>query len=274
MKKVGILLATALLTVGLLGCGSVSKDTATVKDNKGEDKKEIIVGSTPVPHEEILKEVAKVLEKDGYKLTVKVFTDYQIPNRALSEGEIDANFFQHEPFLKNQVKEKNYDLVSTAKVHIEPMGLYSKKVKNLKDIKDGAEIAIPNDPTNCDRALKVLENAKLIKVKQGDLITKIDITENKKNLKITEIDAAQLPRVISDIDAAVINTNFAVEAGLNPLKDALCIEAKDSPYANLIAVRSCDKDKPFVKELTKALNSPEVKKFIEDKYKGSIIPAF
>jgi len=154
------------------------------------------------------------------------------------------------------------------------MGLYSKKIKDIKELKDGAEIAIPNDPTNGGRALKVLESAGLIKLKDGELLTKLDITENKKGLKITEIDAPQLPRILEDVDAAVINTNFAIEAGLNPTKDAIVIESKDSPYANVLAVRKEDKDKDYIQALSKALTSPEVKKFIEEKYKGSIVPAF
>lgn len=152
--------------------------------------------------------------------------------------------------------------------------VYIQKIKNIKEIKDGAEIAIPNDPTNGGRALRVLESAGLIKLKSGELVTKLDITENKKGLKITEMDAPQLPRVLGDVDAAVINTNFAIEAGLNPTKDAIVLEPKESPYANVLAVRKEDKDKDYIKALSKALNSPEVKKFIEEKYKGNIIPAF
>ena len=154
------------------------------------------------------------------------------------------------------------------------MGVYSKKIKKLDELKDGATIAIPNDPTNGARALKVLQASGVIKLKDGDLISKLDITENKKNIKITELEAPQLPRVLNDVDAAVINTNYAIPAGLNPTKDAIAIESKDSPYANVIAVRTKDKDQEFVKALSKAVNSPEVKKYIEDKYKGSIVPAF
>jgi D-methionine transport system substrate-binding protein len=154
------------------------------------------------------------------------------------------------------------------------MGLYSDKYKSISDLKEESEIAIPNDPTNGARALRVLEQAGLIKLKSGDLISKLDITENPKKFKITEIDAPQLPRVLKDLDAAVINSNFAIEAKLNPSKDSLAIESKDSPYANVLAVRKDDKNKPYIQALSKALNSPEVKKFIEDKYKGNIIPAF
>lgn len=274
MKKLSLLLSAVLLTVGLTGCAGEKAQSTGAKNEGEKAKKEIVVGATPVPHKEILEKAAEVLKKDGYTLTIKEFTDYQIPNTALAEKELDANFFQHVPFLNKSIEEKNLDLTYTVKVHIEPMGLYSKKIKDLKELKNGAEIAIPNDPTNGGRALRVLENAGLIKLKAGELVTKVDITENKKGLKITELDAPQLPRVLGDVDAAVINTNFAVEAGLNPTKDAIVIESKDSPYANVLAVRKEDKDKDYIKALSKALTSPEVKKFIEEKYKGSIVPAF
>jgi len=162
----------------------------------------------------------------------------------------------------------------TVKVHIEPMGVYSNKIKDIKELKDGAVISVPNDPTNEARALRLLEKAGLIKLKSGEFVTKADITENPKKYDIQEIEAAQLPRTLNDVDISVINTNFALSAGLNPLKDALLIEGKDSPYANVLAVRKEDKDKDYIKALSKALNSEEIRKFIEEKYKGSIVPAF
>lgn len=275
MKKGRILSVaiSALLVLGLAGCGQ-KQDSAKQSDTSKETKKVIKIGASPVPHKEILEVVKPILQKEGYDLQIVEFTDYVTPNTALNDGELDANFFQHIPYLTTFNKEKHTDLVDTAKVHIEPMGVYSNKVKKIEEIKDGAEIAIPNDPTNGARALKVLQTAGLIKLKDGDLVSKLDITENKKNIKIKELEAPQLPRVLNDVDAAVINTNYAIEAKLNPTKDAIAIESKDSPYANIIAVRTKDKDQAFVKALTKAVNSPEVKKFIEDKYKGSIIPAF
>lgn len=271
-KILTIAISTLFVTTLLAGCGSQSGSTGG--DSSKNDKKEIIIGATPKPHEEILQHIKPVLKKEGYDLKIKEFTDYVTPNKALSSGEIDANFFQHIPYLNDYNKKNNTDLVAAAKVHLEPMGLYSKKVKNISQLKNGAEIAIPNDATNGSRALKLLAKQGLIKVKDGELISKVDITENKKNFKITELDAPQLPRVLQDVDAAVINTNYALEAKLNPLKDALAIESKESPYANIIAVRKEDKDKPYVKALIKAANSPEVKKFIQDTYKGSIVPAF
>jgi D-methionine transport system substrate-binding protein len=267
MKKILSVLLTIVVIFTLSGCGA-KKEVAV------SEKKIIKVGASPVPHKEILEVIKPQLEAEGYTLEIVEFTDYVTPNTALAEGQLDANFFQHVPYLQSFSKERNLELDYTVKVHIEPMGLYSDKYKKLSDLKDGAEIAIPNDPTNGARALRVLEKAGLLKLKEGELISKLDITENPKNFKITEIDAPQLPRVLKDLDAAVINSNFAIEAKLNPSKDSLAIEAKDSPYANVLAVRKEDKTKPYIEALSKALNSPEVKKFIEDKYEGNVVPAF
>lgn len=269
MKKIISIVISLIFVLALVGCGEKKAETSS-KD----DKKVIKVGATPVPHKEILEQVKPILQKEGYDLQIVEFTDYVTPNTALNDGELDANFFQHIPYLNKFNEEKHTELDYTVKVHLEPMGVYSKKAKKLEELKDGAEIAIPNDPTNGSRALKVLQSAGLIKLKDGELISKLDITENKKNLKFKELDAPQLPRVLDDVDAAVINTNYAIQANLNPTKDAIAIESKDSPYANVIAVRKKDKDKAYIQALSKALNSPEVKKFIEDKYKGSIVSAF
>ena len=183
---------------------------------------------------------------------------------------------QHEPYLNKINEERNLGLVSVGKVHIEPMGVYSKKVKDIKNVPDNASVAIPNDPTNGGRALAILEKAGLLKLKDGVgvMATPADIVENHKNLKITEAEAAMLPRTLDDVDLAVINSNFAMEAKLNPTKDSLFTESKDSPYANILAVRKGDENRPEIQKLMKALNSPEVKKFIEDKYKGAILPSF
>jgi len=266
MKKILSVLLSIVVIFALSGCGA-KKEVAVA------DKKIITVGASPIPHKEILEVVKPILAKEGYTLKIVEFTDYVTPNTALAEKQLDANFFQHVPYLTEFSKEKGLDLTWTVKVHIEPMALYSNKYKKLSDIKDGAKIAIPNDPTNGARALRVLEKAGLIKLKSGDLISKLDITSNPKNLKITELDAPQLPRILKDLDAAVINSNYAMEANLK-LTDALAVEAKDSPYANVLAVRTEDKNKPYIKALSKALTSPEVKKFILEKYKGAVIPAF
>ena len=223
----------------------------------------LIVGASPFPHGEILKVVAPLMEKEGFPIEIKEFNDYVTPNIALNDGSLGANYFQHIPYLENMVREQKLDLVWVAKVHIEPIGLYSKKIKAASEIKDGDTIAIPNDPTNCARALHLLEKAGLIKVKEGELVTARDITENAKKLKIVELEAAQLPRTLDDTAASVINTNFAVEAGLVPARDAIVIEGAESPYVNIVAVRAADVDKPEIKALVKVINSPEVAKFIE-----------
>lgn len=273
MKKTVWALA-GLLALGVLaaGCGGEKKEAA-----QGSDKKVVMkVGATPVPHAEILNEIKPLLAKEGIDLQIIEFTDYVKPNLSLNDKEIDANFFQHEPYLKKFVADRKLDLVNLVAVHIEPMGVYSKKLKDIKNVPDGAKVAIPNDPTNGGRALNILAKAGLIKLKDGVGIaaTVGDIVENPKNLKITEAEAAMLPRTLDDVDLAVINSNFAMEAKLNPTKDALFIEPKDSPYANIVAVRKGDENRKEIQALKKALTSPEVKKFIEEKYKGAVIPAF
>lgn len=273
MKKTVWALA-GLLALGALvaGCSGEKKEAA-----QSSDKKVVLkVGATPVPHAEILNEIKPLLAKDGIDLQIIEFTDYVKPNLSLNDKEIDANFFQHEPYLKKFATDRKLDLVNLVAVHIEPMGVYSKKLKDIKSVPDGAKVAIPNDPTNGGRALNILAKAGLIKLKDGVGISATvgDIVENPKNLKITEAEAAMLPRTLDDVDLAVINSNFAMEAKLNPTKDALFIEPKDSPYANIVAVRKGDENRKEIQALKKALTSPEVKKFIEEKYKGAVIPAF
>lgn len=267
-------LLAGLLALGALvaGCSGEKKEAA-----QSSDKKVVLkVGATPVPHAEILNEIKPLLAKDGIDLQIIEFTDYVKPNLSLNDKEIDANFFQHEPYLKKFAADRKLDLVNLVAVHIEPMGVYSKKLKDIKSVPDGAKVAIPNDPTNGGRALNILAKAGLIKLKDGVGISATvgDIVENPKNLKITEAEAAMLPRTLDDVDLAVINSNFAMEAKLNPTKDALFIEPKDSPYANIVAVRKGDENRKEIQALKKALTSPEVKKFIEEKYKGAVIPAF
>lgn len=236
---------------------------------------DIVVGVTPFPHHDIMKVAKPLLEKDGYNLIIKDFTDYVQPNTALAEKQLFANFFQHIPYFDNMNSERKLGLVWIAKVHIEPMGLYSTKIKSLDEIKSGAQIAVPNDPTNEARALRLLEAHGLITLKPGELITARDVIENPKNIKIREIDAAQLPRTLDDVTASVINTNFAGEAGLNPSKDAIVIEGKDSPYANIVVVRGADKDSPAAQALVRAVQSEEVRKFIDEELvPRGIVPAF
>ncbi|EAK0825977.1 methionine ABC transporter substrate-binding protein [Campylobacter fetus subsp. testudinum] len=235
----------------------------------------IKVGATPVPHAEILEFIKPELKKAGYDLEIKVFNDYVIPNIAVEDGDLDANFFQHIPYLNEFNANKGTHLVKTVGVHLEPMGVYSKKLKSLKDLKDGAIVSIPNDPTNESRALDVLVTAKLIEVDtNAKLRTPLDITKNPKNLKFKEIEAATLPRTLDDVDIAVINTNFAMNANLNPTKNALLIESKESPYVNIVVVKDGNQNSKKIKALDSAINTDAVKKFILDTYKGAVVPAF
>ncbi len=240
------------------------------------DEKVLKVGATAVPHAEILEFVKPALAKEGIKLDIVVFSDYVQPNLALDAGELDANYFQHIPYLESFSADHRLKLTYIAKVHIEPMGAYSKRVKKLGDLKNRAVVAIPNDPTNGGRALLLLQQAGLISLKKGAGLkaTVFDIAENPKNLQIKELEAAQLPRALDDVDLAVINTNYALEAGLVPTKDAIVIESGDSPYANVLAVRESRKNDPLLKKLAAALTTPAVKDFILKKYKGAVVPAF
>ena len=224
---------------------------------------DIVVGVTPFPHKDIMLAAKPLLAKEGYNLVIKEFTDYVQPNMALASKQLFANFFQHEPYLDNMNKEKKLDLVSIGKVHIEPLGVYSKKIKKLADLKKGNSVSVPNDPTNEARALRLLEANGVITIKPGALVTVADITKNPLGLKFHELDAAQLPRTLDDVTASVINTNFAGEAGLVPSRDALVMEGSESPYANIIVVRNEDKDSPKAKALMKAVQSPEVKEYIQ-----------
>ncbi|SFI60003.1 D-methionine transport system substrate-binding protein [Paenibacillus sp. UNC496MF] len=284
MKKISLAVMAFVMIAALAACGAKSSDGGTANGNTsagaGNDggTKEITlkVGASPVPHAEILNVVKPMLEKQGIKLEVMEFTDYIQPNTQLYEKELDANFFQHMPYLEQFNKDQGYDLVSVAGVHIEPFGAYSKKVKSADELKEGAKVVIPDDPTNGGRALALMADNGLIKLKDGVGVagTVRDITGNPKKLKITEVEAATLPRVLDEVDLALINTNYALEAGLVPTKDALFIEGSDSPYVNILAARPDNKDSAGIKALAAALQSPEVKAFIEDNYKGSIVPAF
>lgn len=234
------------------------------------------VAATAVPHAEILEHVKPALAKDGVTLDVKVFTDYIQPNVQVAEKKIDLNFFQHKPYLDEFNKNKGTNLVPVAAVHVEPYGAYSKKVTKVADLAKGAIIAIPNDPSNGGRALVLLEQNGLIKLKDSSniLSTVKDISDNPKGFKIKELEAATLPRVLNQVDLALINTNYAIEAKLVPTRDALFIENSKSPYANLLVSRPDNKDSEAVKKLVAALQSADVKKFIESKYQGAVVPAF
>lgn len=236
----------------------------------------LTVGATAVPHAELLEFVKPALAKQGVELDIKVFTDYVQPNVQVAEKRLDANFFQHKPYLDEFNKGKGTNLVSVAGVHVEPFGAYSQKVKKLADLKEGATVAIPNDATNGGRALLLLAKAGLITLKDASniLATSKDIASNPKKLKFRELEAATLPRVLNQVDLALINTNYALEAKLNPSKDALVIEGGESPYVNILVSRADNKDNAALKKLAAALTTPEVKKFIQEKYKGAVVPAF
>jgi D-methionine transport system substrate-binding protein len=238
--------------------------------------KPLKVGVTAGPHAQIFEQVKKVAEKDGLKIQIVEFSDYIQPNAALAAGDLDANAYQHKPFLDQQVRDRGYKIVSAGYTVNFPIGIYSKKVKSLKDLKEGARFGIPNDPTNGGRVLLLLQEKGLIKLKPeaGLKATPLDVIDNPKKIKFVELDAAQLPRALDDLDASAVNTNFALSAGLNPAKDAIALEAAKSPYVNLLAVREQDKDKPWVAKLVKAYQSEEIRKFIQTEFKGSVLAGF
>ena len=260
MKKV--LLFTALaaaLTAGLAQAGE-----------------KLVVAATPVPHAEILELIKPTLAKEGVDLEIKVFTDYVQPNVQVAEKHLDANYFQTLPYLESFNKGKGTNLTTVIGIHVEPFGGYSKKVKNLSELKDGATIAIPNEGSNSGRALILLQKAGLIELKDptNAVSTPKDIAKNPHNFKFKELESALLPRVLDQVDLDMINTNYALEAGLNPATDALIIEGADSPYVNFLVARPDNKDSVAIQKLAKALTSPEVKAFIAEKYKGAVLPAF
>ncbi|WP_330646985.1 MetQ/NlpA family ABC transporter substrate-binding protein (plasmid) [Thioclava litoralis] len=237
---------------------------------------EIKVGVSPGEHAEIMEEVKKVAEPLGLDIDIVEFSDYVVPNQALADGDIQANSFQHKPYLDNQIKDRGFDLVPVADTITTPMGIYSDKIKDMKDLADGAKVAIPNDPTNGGRALLLLQDLGLIKLADGTGLvpSTLDVVENPKKLSFLELDAAQLPRSLADTDIAIINTNYAIASGLNPKTDSIAMEKADSPYVNIIVVRKGDEDQPWVKTLVEAYHSDEVKKFIQDSYHGTVLTAW
>ena len=237
---------------------------------------ELKVGATPVPHAVLLNLVKEDLKTEGVDLKVVEFTDYVTPNLALAEGELDANFFQHFPYLEKFSNERGLNLVSAGKIHVEPLGVFSQKIKDIKDLPNKATIAIPSDPSNGGRALILLHNNGIIKLNDPTnlYVTEFDIVENPKKLKFKPIEAAQLPRVLPDVEAAVINGNYALEAGFSPVEDSLLLEGAESPYANIIAVKSGDESKEDIQKLLKALQSKKVSDYIGANYKGGVVPAF
>ena len=242
----------------------------------GKDENVLTVGATPEPHAEMLKLVVDDLAEQGITLKIMEFTDYVTPNEALESGQIDANFFQHLPYMDSFNKERNYNLVSAGGIHIEPMALYSKKVDSLDQLQ-GGKVAIPNDPTNEGRALLLLQSAGLIELNPaaGIEATPLNITANPRKFEFTELEAATMPRILSDVDAAVINGNYAIPAGLIASVDGLYVEGADSPYVNIIAVKDGNQNNPAIVALVKALQSQEIKDFIAQRYpNGEVVPVF
>lgn len=264
-------LAAGALTLGLTACGS-EEASGSGSDASGP----LVVAASPVPHAEILTYVKDNLAKDaGLDLEVKEFTDYVTPNTATEDGSVTANYFQNQPYLDDFNKKNGTHIVPVVTVHLEPLGLYSDKVEKADELKSGATVAVPNDTVNEARALKLLAADGTITLKDGagDDATPKDIAKNPKNLKFKELEAAQTPRSLDDVDAAVINGNYAIESDLKPAEDALVLEsAKDNPYGNFLAVKEGNEDDPRVRKLAKLLTSAEARKFIEDKYQGSVLP--
>ena len=266
MKNFSKVLFVALLCTMVCFVGCTKDDSSVLK-----------VGATPEPHAEMLKLVVDNLAEQGITLKVMEFTDYVTPNEALEGGQIDANFFQHLPYMESFNSERGYHIVNAGGIHIEPVALYSKKLSSLADIKNGATIAIPNDPTNEGRALLLLQSAGLIKLDEnaGITATPQNIVENPKNIKFHEIEAASLPRVLLDVDAAVINGNYAIPAGLRANSDGLVVEGADSPYVNVVAVKDGNENSDKITALVKALQSEEIAEFITERYpNGEVVKVF
>lgn len=272
-KKLLALGLISVLTVGALAsCSSNSEKADTAQ---GTDSKKIVVGASATPQGEMLKDVAlEKLKEKGIELEIKEFTDYPVQNKALAEKQIDANFFQHGPYLEDYNQKNGTDLVPIGEIFSAPLAAYSEKIKSIDEVKDGAKVAIPNDASNGTRALKLLAKQGLIEVKDAPILTEKDITKNPKNLDVKAADASQLPRTLGDVDFAVINANYALQSGIDTKTNLFIEQAEDiKTYVNIVAARPDNKDNEALKELVKALQSDDAKRYIEDKFKGAIIPA-
>ncbi len=280
-KKLVALAAVGVLAAGAFALAGCSSNSSASSTSSTSNDKTITVAASPTPHAEILTNaVASELEKEGYTLQVKEFTDYIQPNDVTEQGEVDANYFQHQPYLDSFNEEKGTHLVSVEAVHFEPFGLYAGKTASLDALADGATVAVPNDTTNEARALLLLQQEGLIKLADGAGITATtkDIVENPKNLKIKELEAANIPNALADVDVACINGNYAQAAGLSVDKDALAVEATDSlaaeTYANVLVVKDGNQDSDKIKALAKALTSDTVRTYINSTYNGAVVPVF
>lgn len=285
MKKFLSLALALILCLSLAAC-SGKEDTAPADTDGSSTQAEepvtptepvvLNVAASPTPHAEILEQCVDILAEQGIDLQIHEYGDYVIPNTAVEEGDEDANYFQHIPYLDNFNAENGTHLVSVAGIHVEPMGIYAGKTASLEELSDGASVAVPNDATNEGRALLLLEAQGLIKLSDeaGLEATPNDIVENPKNLTFTELEAAMLPNVTSEVDIAVINVNYALQAGYNPVEDALAIESSDSPYVNILAVKEGNENNEAIQALVEALQSDTVRDFINEKYAGAVVPAF
>ncbi|MHA7679202.1 MetQ/NlpA family ABC transporter substrate-binding protein [Cupriavidus sp. PET2-C1] len=261
-------LSVAVAALGIVASGAAMAQEQTLR-----------VGTVSGPDAQVWQVVQKVAKREGLNIKVVEFNDYVQPNAALDAGDLDANSFQHQPYLDSQVKQRGYKMVSAGYTYISPLGIYSQKLKSPKDLPQGAKVAVPNDPSNENRALLLLAAQGVIKLKSGVgangvNATPLDVSDNPKKLKLVELDAAQLARSLPDVAAAVINTNYALAAGLQPTRNAIALEDIHSPYANIIAVRTQDKDKPWVKKLVAAYQSEEVRQFMKNEFKGAMVPSF
>ncbi|MBP2079516.1 MetQ/NlpA family ABC transporter substrate-binding protein [Oceanobacillus polygoni] len=271
MKNLGLVLSIILLAGILVACGdNASGNTTTLNEDK------IVVGVTAGPHEQIVEAAAEVAAENGLEVELKVFSDYVLPNTALSEGDLDVNSYQHEPFLDQFNDDHGTDLVPVGKTILNPMGVYSETYESMDDLPDGATFGLPNDPTNGGRALFILEEAGIISLEEGKKETASihDVIDNPKNLEFIELDAAQIPKQLSEVDAAAINTNFALGAGINPKEDSILLESTNSPYVNFIVVRAENENDLAVEKFIEAYQSDEVKAFIEEEFQGSVIPSW
>ena len=278
MKRLALIFAL-IVAFAISGCGDSSNSSdSNTKGEVAENNSDLVVikvGATPNPHARILENIKDDLKNEGIDLQIVEFSDYVLPNIALNDGELDANFHQHQPYLDKLAEDKKLDLKSIAKIHIEPLGLYSKKIKEISELKNGATIALPNDPSNGGRALILLNDNGIIKLKDASNLyaTEMDIAQNPKKLKIKPVDTAMLPKIVGDVDAAIINGNYALQAGMSA-KEAILLEDSRSPYANILVVRSADIENPNLLKLKNALTSDKTKRFLEETYKGEVVPAF
>ncbi|GAA1631051.1 MULTISPECIES: MetQ/NlpA family ABC transporter substrate-binding protein [Brevibacterium] len=277
--KTKLIAVAASASLLLSGCGLMGGGTDTVGQQDG-DVTTLTVGATPVPQGDILRFVDENLAADaGLDIEVKEYTDYTLPNKALADGDIDANYFQHKPYLDSEIAGQGYEITGFEPINLEPFALFSNTVEDVNDLPDGAKIGINNDPANQGRALKMLEEAQLITLNDGvDAVSAklSDVRDNPKNIEFVEADAAQLARTLQDVDASVINGNNALEAGLSPAEDGILLEsAENNPYGNFLAARTENKDDENITKLNDLLHSPEVKQFIEEKWAdGSVLPSF